>query len=392
MMRGAGVVFRKEVVDNLRDRRTVIASFFSALIGPLMVIFLITMLGETTTERAQTPLSLPVVGAERAPGLIDFLRQQDVDIRPAPADPEAAVRSGSVHVVLEIPEGFGEDFVASRPATVRLIIDDSRHAAGVSVQRARRLLDAYSQQLGALRLLARGVSPSVATVLAVERVDLATPQSQAANLLNTAPFFIIFAIFIGGMYLAIDSTAGERERGTLEPLLVNPVARRNVVLGKLGATLLFSTFTLVGTLVGFAIVLNALPMERYFGVDFRLGLDALLIMFVIASPMLLLAAPLQMFIATFTRNYKEAQNYLGFLPLVPGMPGLVLGFVTIQADLWAMLIPTFGQQLLINQVMRAEAVDPVNVAIVSLVTVAVGLVLVLMVIRLYERERILLGR
>jgi sodium transport system permease protein len=332
------------------------------------------------------------VGAERAPGLIDFLSQQNVDIRPAPADPEAAVRSGSVPVVLVIPEGFGEDFSASQPATVRLIVDDSRHAAGVSVQRARRLLNAYSQQMGALRLLARGISPSVATVLAVETVDLATPQSQAANLLNTAPFFIIFAIFIGGMYLAIDSTAGERERGTLEPLLINPVARRNVVLGKLAATLVFSALTLVGTLVGFAIVLNALPMERYFGVDFRLGFDALLTMFVIAAPMLLLAAPLQMLIATFTRNYKEAQNYLGFLPLVPGMPGLVLGFITVRPDLWTMLIPTFGQQLLINQVMRAEPVEPLNVAIVSLVTVALGLVLVLMVIRLYERERIVLGR
>ncbi|MDA8217155.1 MAG: ABC transporter permease [Dehalococcoidales bacterium] len=391
-MSGAGVVFWKETVDNARDRRAVLASFFSALFGPLMVLFMITVLGQTTSERTQGALALPVVGAENAPALVAFLKENDVAIQPSPADPEAEVRSGNLAVVLVIPEGYAEDFSAGRPATVRLIVDESRTSTGVSVRRAQRLLDAYSQQIASLRLLARGVSPSVTSVLAVESVDLATPQSQAAGLLNTTPFFIIFAIFIGGMYLAIDSTAGERERGSLEPLLINPVRRHDVVLGKLAATLLFSTITLIGTLIGLGVVLNVMPLEQYFGVAFSLGPLALGAMFLISVPMLLLAAPLQMLVATFTRSYKEALNVLGFLPLVPGLPGLVLGFVTVQPDLWTMLIPTFGQQLLINQVMRAEAVDPLNVVVTTLATAAVGLALVLVVIRLYEREQILFAK
>lgn len=385
----AGVVFWKEVVDNLRDRRTIIASFASALLGPVMLIFIITLLGQTLSENGEAPLSLPVVGAENAPGLVAFLEQQNVEIQPAPADPEAAVRNGSLAVVLVIPEGYAEDFANNQPATVRLIVDQSRTSSSVEVQRARRLLESYSAQIGSLRLLARGISPSVMSVLAVENVDLSTPQSQAADLLNTAPFFIIFAVFIGGMYLAIDSTAGERERGSLEPLLINPVPRRDLVLGKLGATLLFSAITVIGTLIGFAVVLNVLPLERYFGIAYTFGLGDLALMFLITVPMLLLASPLQMLVATYTRSYKEAQNYLGFLPLVPGLPGLVLGFITVQPELWTMMIPTFGQQVLINQVMRGEMIDPLNLMVVSLVTVAAGLALVVLVIRLYERERIL---
>ncbi len=386
------VVFQKELVDNLRDRRTLVGATASILIGPAMLLLLFTVMGRATSEQAERPLQLPVVGAEYAPNLISFLKQNNVDLLPGPADPEGEVRADRQAVVLVIPESYGSDFGEGHPATVRLVADESRQRSASAASRARNLLQAYSQQTAAARLMVRGVSPQVVAVIAVERVDVSTPQSMAARLLDTVPFFLIFSVFIGGMYLAIDTTAGERERGSLEPLLINPVARRDLVLGKLAAILLFTLLAVIGTLVAFSLTLGVLPLDEYFGAQVSLSPASLAAIFLIVTPMALLAAALQMIIATYTRSYKEASSYLGFLPLVPGIPGLVVTFLPVKAELWPMLIPTFGQQLLINQVMRGEQIDPVNAAVSALVTIGAGLGLVLFAIRLYDGERLLFAR
>lgn len=392
MTRGAWVVMHKEVLDNLRDRRSLAAAVLYPLLGPVLLVTLLVVVGRTFSEQAETPLALPVAGAERAPDLIRFLEQNGAEIEPAPADPEAAVAKGDVDVVLVIPDGYGAAFADGRPATVQIVVDASRQSDAVAIRRARRLVDAYREQIAALRLVARGVSPVVLAPLAVETVDVATPQSQAAGFLNLTPYFLIYAIFIGGMYLAIDTTAGERERGSLEPLLLNPVPRASLVLGKLGATLAFTLVAVVETILAFAVVLNVLPLEQYLGMRLSLSAGALAMVFVIALPMLPLAAALQLIIASFTGSFKEAQNYLSLLPLLPALPGMFLAFVPVAPTPAAMSIPTFGQQILINQVMRGEAIDPLHLAISAGVTLLLGLALVGLAIRLYGRERVVFGR
>ena len=390
MMGRIWTVFAKEVMDNLRDRRTLSASLFYPLLGPVLIALIFAVLGRTVVQQSEQPLSLAVAGAENAPGLIQFLKQNDVEIRPAPADPEAEVWAGNYDVILLIPAGYGEDLRADRPATVQLVSDRSRQSASVTVSRARSLLEAYSRQIGSLRLLARGINPAVVEALVIERIDVSTPQSQAAGLLNITPYFIIFSIFIGGMYLAIDTTSGERERGSLEPLLINPVARWELVLGKLGAALVFIVIAVVETLIGFAVVLNFL--QSSFGARLELNLLTLACVFLIALPIMPLAAALEVAIATFTRSVKEAQNYISFLTIIPALPGMFLALVPVKTELWAMLVPTFGQQLLINQVLRGELVRPLNVIVSAVVTLLAGLVFVSVAAKLYEREQVLFGR
>jgi sodium transport system permease protein len=392
MIERIGIIFQKEITDHLRDRRTVATSLFYPLLGPLMIILLFSVIGQTIAERTEKPLELPVAGAERAPALVEFLRQNNVVIQPAPADPEAAVAAADVDVVLVIPEQYGADFRSGLPASVQLVFDESRQAGGVTVERARGLLDSYSQQIGALRLVARGVSPGVVRALAIEDVDVATSQSRAANFLNLLPYFIIFAIFSGGMGLAVDTTAGERERGSLEPLLINPVPRRDFVLGKLLASLLLTLVSVLETLIAFALVLNLVPLGATFGVRLSFSLASVVVIFLITVPMMLLAGALQMIIAATSRGVKEAQGYLQLIPLIPALPGLVLAFMPVKAALWNMLVPTFGQQLLINQVMRGEPVALPNLAISALVTIATGALLLLVAFRLYQRETIVFGR
>ena len=383
-------VFAKEVVDNLRDRRTLAASLLYPLLGPVLIALLFAVLGRTVVQQSELPLSLAVAGAENAPGLIQFLKQNDVEIRLAPADPEAEVWAGNYDVILLIPPTYGEDLRADRPATVRLVSDRSRQSASGAVSRARSLLEAYSHQIGSLRLLARGISPAVVEALVIEGIDVSTPQSQAAGLLNITPYFIIFSIFIGGMYLAIDTTSGERERGSLEPLLINPVARWELVMGKLGAAFTFTVIAVVETLIGFAVVLNFL--QSSFGARLELHLLTLVFVFLIALPIMPLAAALEVAIATFTRSVKEAQNYISFLTIIPALPGMFLALVPVKTELWAMLVPTFGQQLLINQVLRGESVRLLYVIVSAAVTLLAGLAFVFVATKLYEREQILFGR
>ena len=394
-LRRVGVVLVKELVDNLRDRRSLLAALFYPLLGPALMIGLLTVVGRTLDERSERPLELPVIGMEEAPDLAIFLGNVGVDVIEGPADEaaaEAAVKAGDLDVVVVVPPGYRAAMAAGRPATVRLVVDASRNDAAVDIGRSRRLLDAYSRQLGAQRLLARGIDPGVVDALAIENVDVSTPQSQAARLLNLLPYFLIFSVFIGGMYLAIDATAGERERGSLEPLLINPVARWELVTGKLLATMVFTLLSVVETLVAFALLLGLAPLEESLGVRLSLEPGAVLAIFAITLPMILLAVPLQFIVATFTRSFKEAQNYLSFLPLVPALPGTVLAFMPVKPTWGVMLVPTFGQQVLINQVLRGEVVRPAHVALSAAVTVAVGVVLVALAVRMYARERILFGR
>jgi len=390
-MERIGIIFRKEVKDNLRDRRTLAGALLYPLIGPILLSLVFTLLGHTTSKEADKLLPLPVIGAEHAPALVQFLEQNGAEIKPAPEDPEAAVQAGDQDVVLIISKNYGEEFGSGHSAAVQLVVDGSRSSSQPSARRARNLLMAYSRQIGSLRLLARGVNPSVTSALAIEELDVATPQSQAANLLNMLPYFIVFSLFIGGMYLAIDTTVGERERGSLEPLLINPAARSELVLGKLGATLVFTVIAIVETLLGFYVMMNVLHTETL-GVKISLHLSTLGILFLITIPMMLLAASLQMIVATNTRGFREALNTLSLMMILPALPGLFLVFMPVKEKLWMMLIPIFGQQLLINQVMRGEVLNGIQVVASTVMTIAVGVALTYVAVRMYERERILFGR
>jgi len=239
--------------------------------------------------------------------------------------------------------------------------------------------------------VARGSSPTVINPLQTQQGNVATPQSQVVMFLNMMPYFIVLVVFTGGMYVIIDATAGERERGSLEPLLINPVLRRDFVLGKLAASLPFALFAVFLTLLAFKLAFTVVPIEDYIGFKLNIEPAALVGIFLIAIPMVLLASAIQMIVASFTRSFKEAQTYVAFLPLIPALPGILVSFLPIKPSVGLMLIPTFGQQLLINQLMRGEPLNPTLVAVSTLITLVTATVLMVVAVQLYKRERIVFG-
>ncbi len=266
-MSGLGTVYKKEVRENLRDRRSL---FNSVLLGPILFPILFIGLAYFTSskqqERVEQVLEVPVVGAENAPNLVSFLEQQGVVIQTAPADPEAAVSSQDVQVIIRIPEEYAEEWKSGKPAVVELIADPSRRESDIPMQRVRGLLGAYGAQIGQLRLQLRGVAPTLQSPVMIKDVDLSTPQSRGMLVMIMLPYVLMITAFTGGMHLAIDSTAGEKERKSLEPLLINPVPRWQVMLGKMSATATFAFASLFLTLLAFRFAFPLLPTGAL-GVD-----------------------------------------------------------------------------------------------------------------------------
>jgi sodium transport system permease protein len=388
-MKQIRIIFEKEVLDSLRDRRSLATGLAGVLLGPILLGIMIIMIGSTVREDIENSLTLPVQNPEYAPGLIQFLESQEVIIVPAPADPETAVKLGEVDVVLIIPKEFSADFSASKSARVELVLDSSRQAAVITVARVQNLLEGYSSYLGKLRLVVRGISPAVTEVIAIDEVDVATPQTRAMFFITMLPYFMIMAIFSGSLPLITDSTAGERERKSLEPLLINPVPRRIFVLGKILAAVPFSVAGLGITLIGFGAVFNFIPIEKYLGMQLSLHGATLFWVFLICLPMVFFANALQILLASFARTTKEAGTYLPFIMLIPSLPGLLLAFFPVKPTVWLMLIPTFGQQLLINQIMRQEPVSFWHVSASVLATLLFSAAITWLAILLYKREKIL---
>lgn len=385
------VIFQKEMIDNLRDYRSWITGFFWALFGPLLLGAMIMLLGNTIRRNIEESLILPVQGAENAPNLIAFLEQQDIVIEAAPADPESAVIAGDINVALIIPPDYSEDFSEGRRATVQLVFDSSRQSASADIRRAENALESYSEYIGLLRLTLRGVSPEVIQAVQIEEVDTATPQSNALIFISMLPYFIIFAIFNGASPVITDATAGERERGSLEPLLINPLPRGWVAIGKMLSAMPFAIVNLIVTLVGFGAIFRLLPVEELLGMQIGLDGGALLAVFLICLPIVFLACAIETLIASFTKTTKEAGTYLPFISLIPSLPGLALAFLPVKPALWTMLIPTFGQQILINQFLRYEPISGTNVVISAVLTIVLSVGITLIAVKLYEAERIVTG-
>ena len=217
MRRAWRTVFWKELRDALRDRRTAIMVLVAHFVSGL--------------EEKAAILKVRMLGRENAPALVNFLQRNDVEIENAPADYEARIRAGKLDAVIVVPDDFQEHWLAGDGARVEIVFDDSRTDSGPATRQAERLLRAFNQESGMLRMIARGVSPDLGTPVKVEHVSTATPRQKGAFLLFLIPMFALLSPLLGGMTIAIDSTAGERERGSLEPLLANPVAAREIVLG-----------------------------------------------------------------------------------------------------------------------------------------------------------------
>lgn len=387
-MSGLGTVYKKEVRENLRDRRSL---FNSVLLGPILFPILFIGLAYFTSskqqERAEQVLEVPVAGAEHAPNLIVFLEQQGVVIQTAPENPLAAVSSQDVEIIIRIPEQFAEQWRTGKPAVVELIADPSRRESDIPLQRVRGLLGAYAAQIGQLRLQLRGAAPALQSPIMINDVDLSTPQSRGMLVMIMLPYVLMITAFTGGMHLAIDSTAGEKERKSLEPLLINPVPRWQIMLGKMSATATYAFASLVLTLLAFRVAFPLLPTGAL-GVDLSISAVALGGILLTVAPVVVLAAAMLTTLAALAKSLREAQSYMGLVFMIPMIPSLIFMVNPMKPETWMMAIPMFSQNLLIGEFVRGEFVSLQWLAISMGSTLVIGLGFAAIAANLFNRPRI----
>ena len=391
-MRTLLAVFKKEVIDNFRDRRTLASALLMGpLLGPMLFAFVINLSIERSLSDADKPMDLPVIGAEHAPNLLRYLESRNLVVVDGPGSREAAVtavKAGDIDVVVIVPEHFGADLADGTPALVEVITDQSDQQAERDARRARRALYAYNQELAALRLLGRGVNPSMLQAVTVDEVDVSTPSGRSGILLGMMSYFFIFALLMGGMYLAIDTTAGERERGSLEPLLSLPVTRAQLMLGKIAATCLFMAMSLLLSLCSFFFALKFMPLQEL-GMTPNFGPLQVLIGFCVLAPFILLGAAIMTLVASFTKSYKEAQTWLSIVLIAPTLPILVVSILNVRAQPLFMLVPSLSQHLILVDMVKNEPVNWLYVLLSVSSTLALGALLTYICARLYRREGLL---
>ncbi len=384
------VVLRKELIDGLRDRRSILSALVPLAILPLMILFSFGALSDEIEQARR--ITVPVAGAERAQALVDWLDQQwGVEIETGISEPRLAVREGDHDLVLVVPEDFGANFEEARSAELEIVVDSSERGARLAAGRLRPLIRAYSQQVSAQRLIARGVSPELMRPLRVETVELASSQEQAAAAFMFIPMLLLMIAFVGGQQIAIDSTAGERERLSLEPLLLNPVPRLSIVGGKWLASFSFAGASLVMTAGMLMIVLDRSPMRRV-GIDLDVGLPELGTMLAAALPLAMLGSALLLSISTLARSYKEAQTYTTFLVMTPMLPMVLSVGSPIEPAPWKLAVPLLSQHILVTDVLEGKTPEPLSLLIASVATVAMAVLFLALTAHQFRREKIVFGR
>ena len=346
-------VYRKEVVDALRDRRTLLMVLLSSVaIGPLALV-LISSLVASFEQRAEAR-EVVVHGIEHAPSLRNYLERQTYTVREAPANFEQQLRDSKLgDPVIVVRKGFEEGIVSGDAPNVEIVTSSGNQRAQSGVGRAGRLVQGYGQEQAQLRLATRGVAASLLQPVKLEERDVANSGSRAAQLGTIVPFFVLMAVLYGALSAALDTTAGERERGSLEPLLMNPATPLAITVGKWAAV---STVAMLIAVLGSLSFLPGQWLVRSESVSamFQYGLREALHFLLILLPLAGALSAMLMAVAIRCKTFKEAQANATVVLLVVSLMPMVGMFGQSGEEPWHLWVPALGQSAMMGRVLRGE--------------------------------------
>ncbi len=365
------VVLRKELVDALRDRRTLLTVFVTAvLMGPLVLLAVSALVAslESRAEEREVYIAHP----EHAPTLRNFFARQTFVVKAAPADYEARLRKATFsHPVVVVPVDFEAALVRGEAPVVEVVADSANTRSQAAVPTVERLLNAFARERVAITLALRGVSPQLLEPIQVEDRDLASTQTRATRITGILPYFVLMAVLYGALNAALDATAGERERGSLEPLLMNPPERWTLVVGKWGAV------ACVGMLIAVLSTFSFLPGQWLLRSDtlaamFQYGPREALLFLVVLLPFAAAISALLMAVAIRCRSFKEAQASATVVVLAVSLMPLVSFFNLGGEAPWHLWVPALAQNTLMTRVLKGEGFDAAQVLIPLAVCVALA--------------------
>ena len=385
------IVFRKELRDALRDRRTWIVMLTGSLIGGPLIMFLASKFIasiEANVARREVFLSQPAA----APTLVNFIRRAGGSVREAPADFREQIKAGELHnAVVVVPEDFEQRLARGETIRLDVVFDESSTRAKGPIRASQALLRAFNQELGSQRLLARGVSPQTLATLEINGVDLASAQSRGEPLLFSVALSALLAAVIGAISISVDVTAGERERGSLEPLLMNPVTLFLIALGKWCVVAVFSSAVVVLTVTGYVAAMRFIPSETLAAL-MQFGLREVGLFVVTLLPFSAMVAAVAMLAAIYGRTHKEALVYVNYMTMLTSFTPMILFFVPSRDALWLKFVPALAQQSVLVRVLIGEPLHALDLLVPAAIALAIAAAALAAQARLLANERIIFSR
>lgn len=380
---------KKELRETIRDRRSLYSSLLMPVLGAGLLLFLVNKIGDRASETKE--LDLHVQGAEYAPALIDRLKRQHINIQSAPKDPIAALKDQSISALLVIPPSYDQDLATSTSVPLQLKGDLSNGIAGQTIARAKRVISGYGAQIGTFRVVARGVAMRMMRPFDLKTIDLASEDQRSSRLTQILLTFALISACVGGMYLAIDATAGERERKSLEPLLNTPASTQELILGKWLATAAMGLSTFAVTLLMLRQALLWSPYEEL-GLNLSLSFGQMTQIFLCIAPLALLMSAIQLVIGLFARSYREAQTYMASFMLLPMLPTYLYDHDAGPAQLWMHALPSLGQHIQSLAILRGESLPLNQLLLTSAVPLLLTPCVLYFLAQLMRREKTIYGR
>lgn len=373
---------RKELIDAARDKRSVMAGLYYAIGTPLlMCAMFMVLIGQLTSPE---DLNITINKADNAPDLVRYLGRKGINQADLTTEPDADVKA----IILTISDDYAANMAKAKPAEVIVEADNSDEKLQKSIRRLQLELQAYSSEMGSIRLIARGINPQVMQPLKVNVKDQATPDSKGGMILGIAIFTMIYSVFISGMNLAIDTSAGERERNSLALMLSHPISTRQLVLGKVIAVTTFALLGLVLILLISKVAYTFVPWQEL-GFSINISTDFMGLMFVIGIPVALMASTLQLFVSFMAKSFKEAQSYLTMVLFVPLALSMAASYnIAPDALQW---LPVSGQQQALMDFIKGKDIPMLQLAVSSIATLVISIGLMLGMEKMLKSEKVVFG-
>ncbi|EED34433.1 hypothetical protein NOR51B_370 [Luminiphilus syltensis NOR5-1B] len=379
----------KEARDLSRDRRTMTNVFFmGALFGPFLAMGILALTISIMIEESERALSIPAQGTERVPMVVDRLKLNDIALFETTDDLETLVSSQQYQIAVRFPENLAEAYQSGRPAFVEVIFDSSSTKSEVQRDRVSAALGKLNSEIGALRLLMRGIDPSLIRVIGPKNIDIDEASGGGGQLLVMLPYFLIMGLLQASMFIASDITAGERERQTLEPLLINPVAPSQVVLGKIAINAVAGVCVIALSSMAFLLGSLALPVEK---IGLMISPRLFLQVAIGLLPLVFLVAPLMTFLGCFAKTVREAQTWLSVVLIVAVIPSVLQIIMQVRVDDFWLLVPLWSQQYLVNGVLKGAEIAPYAWLLSALGSLIPGFIFAAMASRQYSKPRLILA-
>ena len=371
-------LLRKELLDAVRDKRSVMAGLYYAFFTPVLLAVVLTAVINKATNPED--IEITITNGIEASNLVNYLSDRGIS---QGDDPDKLK-----NIELVISTDFSKQLNRAEPAEVTLIADQSEDSLRTAIARIKRALGSYSSEMVSLRLISRGINPNIINPIKVHIQDQATAVSKGGQIMGVMTMLMMLSVFVAGMNLAIDTSAGERERNSLALLLSHPVSVLQLVMSKTVAVSIFGMLGLILTIIVSKFVYPFVPWQELgFSVDISgsFVLGALLAGFSVA----IFAASMQLFVSFMAKSFKEAQTYISFVMFVPiAMSYAATLDFAVEELRWA---PVSGQLQALIDLAKGKEIPLLQLAVSCLSTLIISLALIFGMERLLKSEKIVFG-